>query len=76
MFLFCCSISLLIMSKSLFSNWRYKVSIWKKKNIYLSLEYMLIKVLHIHDTLGCDNLVFVQQREPDAKPENPAPLTK
>lgn len=48
----------------------------EKKNIYLSLEYMLIKVLYIHDTLGCDNLVFVQQREPDAKPENPAPLTK
>ena len=48
----------------------------KKKTIYLSLEYMFIKVLYIHGTLGCDNLVSVQQRESDAKPENPAPLTK
>ena len=70
MFLFCCSISLLIMDKS-FGDIKFPY----KKN-YLSLVYMLIKVLYIHGTLGCDKLVSAQQREPDAKPENPAPLTK
>ena len=43
---------------------------------YLSLEYTFVKVSYIHGTLGCDNLVSAQQREPDVNAENPDTLFK
>lgn len=43
---------------------------------YLSLEYTFVKVSYILGTLGCDNLVSAQQREPDVNAENPDTLFK